>query len=466
MNTQELKKYINRVLGNKIRCLLPSFWWKKLFGEVVNAVESVEKHVNSVSKSTRELSTRISEIEENSFNSSFIIDITYEELYRKRENELLIPGQSYRITDYECTINDNDPDIIALDKDDDRFNGFGIVVTALTKTQLSDNASATINPKWMTYGFRNESSWEVKYTLENNIEKYPWAREEHIEYDILVITTEGEYLPFFWDNYFSMYVDEYAHIGKNYLVNSLSDNTAMSKTQFNLNDTVYVRYYNRTVEATIIYTKEMKDNGDGVLVTLSSRVSSAKYNTKPYIWDDNKNAYIFTTASGYDALCYRSSNSFVEKRNSFLKSEQFSVASVNNGSISRTINGISVGFYIPRGKGVVYYMKDHNNNEAFYDFKNILFKFSDDEPKFTFNTRGTYNGVEMNMDASERNAKNNKIGKGYTINKVVFNKGSISNVVVSGNVNNQNISASDCKDNSYIGLNSEGNIRIINIYDN
>ena len=52
-------------------------------------------------------------------------------------------------------------------------------------------------------------------------------------------------------------MDEYDHVGKNYLVNSLSDNTAMSKTQFNLNDTVYVRYYNKIVEATIIYTKEM-----------------------------------------------------------------------------------------------------------------------------------------------------------------------------------------------------------------
>ena len=39
MNTQELKKYIDRVLGNKIRCLLPSYWWKRLFKLVLDKVD-------------------------------------------------------------------------------------------------------------------------------------------------------------------------------------------------------------------------------------------------------------------------------------------------------------------------------------------------------------------------------------------------------------------------------------------
>lgn len=45
MNTQELKEYIGRVLGNSIRCLLPSYWWKRLFGLVVDMVEEVEGKV-------------------------------------------------------------------------------------------------------------------------------------------------------------------------------------------------------------------------------------------------------------------------------------------------------------------------------------------------------------------------------------------------------------------------------------
>jgi hypothetical protein len=36
MTTQELKEYIDKVLGNSVRCLLPSFWWKRLFKLVVD----------------------------------------------------------------------------------------------------------------------------------------------------------------------------------------------------------------------------------------------------------------------------------------------------------------------------------------------------------------------------------------------------------------------------------------------
>ena len=39
MTTQELKQYINNKLGNSIRCLLPSYWWKKLFDLVIDKVD-------------------------------------------------------------------------------------------------------------------------------------------------------------------------------------------------------------------------------------------------------------------------------------------------------------------------------------------------------------------------------------------------------------------------------------------
>lgn len=58
MNTQDLKKYIDRVLGSSIRCLLPSYWWKRIFHAVVDkcdaevasvasAVDSIEQEVGS-----------------------------------------------------------------------------------------------------------------------------------------------------------------------------------------------------------------------------------------------------------------------------------------------------------------------------------------------------------------------------------------------------------------------------------
>lgn len=47
MTTQELKQQIDKVLGNSIRCLLPSYWWKRLFHQVADRIEEVEQSVES-----------------------------------------------------------------------------------------------------------------------------------------------------------------------------------------------------------------------------------------------------------------------------------------------------------------------------------------------------------------------------------------------------------------------------------
>lgn len=41
MTTSELKQQIEKVLGNSIRCLLPSYWWKRIFGLVLDAIEKL-----------------------------------------------------------------------------------------------------------------------------------------------------------------------------------------------------------------------------------------------------------------------------------------------------------------------------------------------------------------------------------------------------------------------------------------
>lgn len=57
MNTQELKEYIGRVLGNGIRCLLPSYWWKRLFGLVIDKVDEVEGGIQKVEEKIPEMIT-------------------------------------------------------------------------------------------------------------------------------------------------------------------------------------------------------------------------------------------------------------------------------------------------------------------------------------------------------------------------------------------------------------------------
>lgn len=39
MTTQELRQSIDKVLGNSIRCLLPSYWWKQLFHQVADVID-------------------------------------------------------------------------------------------------------------------------------------------------------------------------------------------------------------------------------------------------------------------------------------------------------------------------------------------------------------------------------------------------------------------------------------------
>lgn len=45
MTTQELKNKIERVLGNNIRCLLPSYWWKNLLHSVADRIDEVEQKI-------------------------------------------------------------------------------------------------------------------------------------------------------------------------------------------------------------------------------------------------------------------------------------------------------------------------------------------------------------------------------------------------------------------------------------
>lgn len=44
MTTNELKSYVDRILGDSVRVLLPSYWWKRAFGAVIDKVEEkIEK---------------------------------------------------------------------------------------------------------------------------------------------------------------------------------------------------------------------------------------------------------------------------------------------------------------------------------------------------------------------------------------------------------------------------------------
>lgn len=43
----ELKTYINKILGDNIRCILPSYWWKRIFGLILDKIDEVSKSIGN-----------------------------------------------------------------------------------------------------------------------------------------------------------------------------------------------------------------------------------------------------------------------------------------------------------------------------------------------------------------------------------------------------------------------------------
>lgn len=50
-----MKKYINQMLGNSLRCILPSYWWKNILGKMADAIESAKSAASSASQTANRI---------------------------------------------------------------------------------------------------------------------------------------------------------------------------------------------------------------------------------------------------------------------------------------------------------------------------------------------------------------------------------------------------------------------------
>ena len=93
-------------------------------------------------------------------------NITYSDLKELRDNNKLIPGQKYQITDYVTTT--------VQDNTISAGHQFDIIVEALTENVLSEDAKAVIgNDEY--FDESNLEAWELKYCLDNDSERFAWA---------------------------------------------------------------------------------------------------------------------------------------------------------------------------------------------------------------------------------------------------------------------------------------------------
>ena len=95
------------------------------------------------------------------------IEIEYNQLKSLRDNSQLIPGASYRITDYiTTTIQENTTSA---------GHQFDIIVTALDESTLSEEAKAIQHDGDTYFNTANLSAWQLWYCLDNDDARFGWV---------------------------------------------------------------------------------------------------------------------------------------------------------------------------------------------------------------------------------------------------------------------------------------------------
>ena len=103
---------------------------------------------------------------------------TYEQLKNKKENNQLIPGQQYRLTDYEATVKTTEVlERISPAKAAPKQLEFDLILTALSTNTFSENVYVDSKPGYD--GSINFNAWTVKYSFDNNKDVYSWADDDN-----------------------------------------------------------------------------------------------------------------------------------------------------------------------------------------------------------------------------------------------------------------------------------------------
>lgn len=99
--------------------------------------------------------------------STTIIEITWSDLKAKRDAGELTLGQLYRIIDYQCTTTQSDTESAG--------HQFDIIVLALSKNTLSEQAYAALHSGDTYFANNKLSAWKLWYCLDNDTDRFAWA---------------------------------------------------------------------------------------------------------------------------------------------------------------------------------------------------------------------------------------------------------------------------------------------------
>lgn len=96
-----------------------------------------------------------------------LVPVTWAELKALRDGGDLVPGQQYRITDYECTTSQENTSSAG--------HQFDVIVTADSENVLNENARACLHDGDTYFANCKLESWELKYCLDNDANRFEWA---------------------------------------------------------------------------------------------------------------------------------------------------------------------------------------------------------------------------------------------------------------------------------------------------
>src|SRR5574344_577270 len=134
------------------------------------------EHNDTLNKNSSPDFLHITETEKTNFvnASDFVEDfisnatnILYADLLALINNNELIPGSSYRITNYSTTtVHANTQSAV---------HNFDVIVTALSTNELSENAKC-VRKSGDAYFFNAKLEvWEIKYCINNDTSRFAWA---------------------------------------------------------------------------------------------------------------------------------------------------------------------------------------------------------------------------------------------------------------------------------------------------
>ena len=128
--------------------------------ELSSEISTLEDFVDSEFESTAAILNVLNE------NIS-IKNITYSALKTLRDNSQLVPGSWYRITDYVTTTVSTNTQSAG--------HQFDIIVRAAEVNKLNENAYAAKHAGDTYFANSNLEAWELKYSLDNDTNRFAWA---------------------------------------------------------------------------------------------------------------------------------------------------------------------------------------------------------------------------------------------------------------------------------------------------